>query len=80
MRAVYPNVHTLIKSKLTTSCTTASVERVVYQDGGVVKYLQNHCGEERLNCNWFCIAMITLHRNVKVNYRRNRLIAYWLEA
>jgi len=36
MRAVYPNVHTLIKSMLTTSCTTESVERTVYQDGGVI--------------------------------------------
>jgi len=27
MRAVYPYVHTLKKSMLTTSCTTASVER-----------------------------------------------------
>jgi len=26
MRAVYPNVHTLTKSMLTISCTTASVE------------------------------------------------------
>jgi len=26
MRAVYPYVHTLIKSKLAISCTTASVE------------------------------------------------------
>jgi len=33
-KIVYPNVHTLIKSMLTTSCTTASVERDVYQDGG----------------------------------------------
>jgi len=32
MRAVYPNIHTLIKSMLTTNCTTqtASVERTVY--------------------------------------------------
>ena len=37
---------------LTTSCATASEERAVYQDGGVIYvYLQNHCGEERLNCN-----------------------------
>jgi len=36
MRVVYPNVHTLIKSMLTTSCATASVERAVYQDGGVI--------------------------------------------
>ena len=43
--AVYPNVHTLIKSMLTTSCTTASLERAV------MKYLQNHCREEWLNCN-----------------------------
>jgi len=33
MTAVYPNVH--MKLMLTTSCTTASVERAVYQDGGV---------------------------------------------
>ena len=39
MRAVYPNAHTLIKSMLTTSCTTASVERAVYQDGGVMNIL-----------------------------------------
>jgi len=39
MRAVYPYVHTLIKSKLTTSCTTASVERAVYQSGGVINIL-----------------------------------------
>jgi len=39
MRAVYPYVHTLIKSKLTTSCTTASVERAVYQSGGVINVL-----------------------------------------
>jgi len=30
-------------------------------------YLQNHCGEERLNC----IALITLHRNVKLNYSKS---------
>jgi len=39
MRAVYPNVHTLIKSMLTTSCTTVSVERAVCQDGGVTNIL-----------------------------------------
>jgi len=39
MRAVYPNVHTLIKSMLTTNCTTASVEQAVYQDGGVINTL-----------------------------------------
>jgi len=27
MRAVYPDIHALIKSKLTISCTTVSVER-----------------------------------------------------
>jgi len=48
---------------LTTSCTTAFVERAVDQDGGVVKYLENHCGEERLNCNCFDY----LHRIVIVN-------------
>ena len=39
VRAVYPNVHTLIKSMLTISYTTASVERAVYQDGGVTNIL-----------------------------------------
>jgi len=39
MRAVYPNVHTLIKLMLTSNCTTASVERAVYQDGGVINIL-----------------------------------------
>ena len=39
MRAVYPHVHTLIKSMLTTSYTTAFVERAVYQDGGVINIL-----------------------------------------
>jgi len=39
MRAVYPHVHTLIKSMLTTSCTIATVERGVYQDGGVLNIL-----------------------------------------
>jgi len=34
MRTIYPNIHTLIKSMLTTSYTTASVERGVCQDGG----------------------------------------------
>jgi len=52
MRAVYPNVHTLIRSMLTTSGTNMSVEYTVYQDGGVVNILVNHCGEERLNCNF----------------------------
>ena len=39
MRAAYQNVLTLIKSKLTISCTTASVEHAVYQDGGVTNIL-----------------------------------------
>jgi len=39
MRAVYPSIHALIKSMLTTSCTTASVERAVYQGGGVTNIL-----------------------------------------
>ena len=39
MGAVYPYVHTLLKSMLTTSCTTASVEHGVYQDGGVINIL-----------------------------------------
>jgi len=39
MKAVYPNVHTLMKSMLTTSCTTALVERAVYQNGGVTNIL-----------------------------------------
>jgi len=39
MRAVYPNEHIMMKSMLTTICTTASVERAVYQDGGVTNIL-----------------------------------------
>ena len=39
MRAVYPIGHTLLKSMLTTNCTTASVERAVDQDGGVINIL-----------------------------------------
>jgi len=39
MRAVYPNVHTLIKSMQTTDYTTASVEQAVHQDGGVINIL-----------------------------------------
>jgi len=39
MRAVYPKVYILIKSMLTISYTTASVERAVYQDAGVINIL-----------------------------------------
>jgi len=39
MRAAYQNVLTLIKSKLTISYTTASVEHAVYQDGSVTNIL-----------------------------------------
>ena len=45
MRAIHPNVHILIKSMLTTSCTTAF--------------------------DWIAIALITLYRNVKVNYSKS---------
>ena len=66
MRAVYPNVYTVIKSMLTTSCTTASVECAVYQDGGVINILA-----KSLRRRAIAIALITLHHNVKVNYSIN---------
>jgi len=67
MTAVYPYVHALLKSMMTTSCTTASVE----------------CCQSRWRCHkptckitaerngWIAIAPITLHRNVKVNYSKS---------
>jgi len=45
MRAVYPYVHTLIKSMPTTSCTNASVERCLSKMAVLQIYLRNHCGE-----------------------------------
>jgi len=39
MKAVYPNVRTLIKSMLTTSCTTAFGSALSIKDGGVVNIL-----------------------------------------
>jgi len=66
MRAVYPNVYTVIKSMLTTSCTTVSVECAVYQDGGVINILA-----KSLRRRAIAIALITLHHNVKVNYSIN---------
>jgi len=53
MRVVYPYVHTLIKSMPTTSCTNASVERYLSKMAVLQIYLQNHCGEERLNCSCY---------------------------
>jgi len=61
MRAIYPNVHTLIKSMLTTSCTTASVERTVYQDGGVTNILAKSLRRRTIELQllWLlCIAML----------------------
>jgi len=51
MRAVYPYVHTLIKSMPTISCTTVSVERCLSKMAVLQIYLRNHRGEERLNCS-----------------------------
>ena len=51
MRAVYPNVHALIKSMLTISCTTASFNALSIKMAVLQIYLRNYCGEERLNCN-----------------------------
>jgi len=53
---------------LTTSCTTASVERAVYQDGGVTNILCKITAEKN---NLIAIALIALHRNVKVNYSKS---------
>jgi len=53
MRAVYPYVHALIKSMLTTSCTNASVERCLSKMAVLQIYLRNHCLQERLNCSCY---------------------------
>ena len=47
MRAIYPNVHILIKSTVTTLrlWSVLSIKMAVLQI-----YLRNHCIEERLNC------------------------------
>jgi len=66
MRAVYPNVYTVIKSMLTTSCTIASVECDVYQDGGVINILA-----KSLRRRAIAIALINFHRNVKVKHSIN---------
>ena len=53
MRTVCPYIHTLIKLMLTTSCTTASVEHCLSKMAVLQILLQNHCGEERLNCSCY---------------------------
>ena len=39
-RELFIQMYIRLKSMLTTSCTTASVERVVYQDRGVINILE----------------------------------------
>ena len=60
MRTVDLNLHTLIKSMLTTSCTIASVECAVYQDGGVINILAKSLRRRTIELQllWlFCIVM-----------------------
>jgi len=67
MRAVYPNVHRVIKSMPTTSCANASVERCLSR----WRCYKNTCKITAEKNNWIAVAMIALHRNVKVNYSKS---------
>ena len=83
MRAVYPNVHTLIKSMLTTSCTTATVERGVCQDGGVINILAKSLRRRTIELQvlWLlCIAMwkwITRNQ-YRTSCAANNIVNWWI--
>jgi len=64
MRAVYPYVHTLVKLKLTISCTTASMERCLSKMA-VLQILYT-CEITAEKTDWVAVALMILHRNVKV--------------
>jgi len=67
MRAVYPYVHTLTKSMLTTSCTTACIcGALSIKDGSVINILAKSLRRRTIELQ----LLITLHRNVKVNYSK----------
>jgi len=70
MRAVYPNVHTLIKSMLTTSCTTASVEHAVYQDGGVTNILAKSLRRRTIELQLLGLLFIVMWKWITRNQYR----------
>jgi len=62
MRAVYPRLHTLVKSMLTISCTTASVERYLSRSRCYHKYTWDIISLRRRTTEfqllwWFYIVM-----------------------
>ena len=75
MRAVYPNIRTLIKSMLTTSCTTASVERAVYQDGGFINILAKSLRRRTIELQLLWLLCIVMWKWITRNQYRTSYAA-----
>ena len=68
-------VHTLTKSMLTTSCTTASVQRAVYQDGGVINILAKSLRRRTIELQLLWLLCIVMWKWITWNQYRTSCAA-----